>query len=157
VTRQSQERAFIQIVRPELLLGWEVHRSHLKRCCGNVFRIATHTSAVFRLPRPAPSTSKIHENFLCNCITETRRKTTENLQRCARRLQTTLMRNVTRDITEKHARRTTHPRKCCHLSVQPNLTKTHLRPPTNDRTCMGWHTRHASLLRGWRDIHVPRR
>jgi hypothetical protein len=31
------------------------------------------------------------------------------------------------------------------------------RPPTNDRTCMGWHTRHAPFIRGWRDICVPRR
>ena len=28
------------------------------------------------------------------------------------------------------------------------LTKHTKRPPTNDRTCMGWHTRHASTLSG---------
>jgi len=33
----------------------------------------------------------------------------------------------------------------------------HLRPSPNERTCMGWHKRHASVRRGWRGIYVPRR
>jgi hypothetical protein len=38
-----------------------------------------------------------------------------------------------------------------------NTTNTHLRPSPNERTCMGWHERHASLRWGSRGIYVPRR
>ena len=38
-----------------------------------------------------------------------------------------------------------------------NPNKPHLRPSPNERTCMGWHERHASLRWGSRGIYVPRR
>jgi hypothetical protein len=38
------------------------------------------------------------------------------------------------------------------------IKKTHVRPPANDRTCMGWHERHApDYVWGSRGIYVPRR
>jgi hypothetical protein len=30
------------------------------------------------------------------------------------------------------------------LSMRAKIYNNKIRPPTNDRTCMGWHTRHAS-------------
>jgi hypothetical protein len=72
---------------------------------------------------------------------ETRRKTTGSaVSTVATMLGYTLM----RDIMTEHVRRT-HPKVLPPLVcivISPLFT---LRPPTNDRTCMGWHTRHASL------------
>jgi len=42
------------------------------------------------------------------------------------------------------------------LAIEIKST-TNLRPSPNERTCMSWHKRHASLRRGWRGIYVPRR
>lgn len=47
--------------------------------------------------------------------------------------------------------------EACTAQGYRNPNKPHLRPSPNERTCMGWHERHASLRWGSRGIYVPRR
>ena len=57
-------------------------------------------------------------------------------------------------------RRTQH-KPCsirCLLRAKAHKSSSTQRPPPNERTCMGWHKRYASVFdRGSRGIYVPRR
>jgi len=59
--------------------------------------------------------------------------------------------------TDKHPQSKLEGRERTFNSAFQIKTNNNLRPSPNERTCMGWHKRHASVRRGWRGIYVPRR